>query len=63
MSNPGDAGNSLGAAAVIIQNHINWKGPYLGTDIIETYQIDDILSDILNKKVIGVAKRRAEFRS
>ena len=63
MSNPGDAGNSLGAAAVINQSHINWKGPYLGTDILESYQIDDILSDILNKKVIGVAKRRAEFRS
>jgi len=35
MPNPGDAGSSLGAAAAVYGKHVNWKSPYLGTDIKE----------------------------
>ena len=35
MPNPGDAGSALGAAARHYGKKLNWKGPYLGTEVLQ----------------------------
>jgi carbamoyltransferase len=60
MPNPGDAGSSLGAALGYMKQR-HWKGPYLGTDIAGSYDIDKMCDDLVNGEIIGVARGRAEF--
>jgi carbamoyltransferase len=61
MPNPGDAGNSLGAAAALYGDHLNWKSPYLGHNINGEYPIENILKDLIDKKISAVAVGRSEF--
>lgn len=70
MPNPGDAGSSLGAAAWAYGKKINWKNPYLGTNIGRHVHPDigpehfspRIIAKHLEKHgVCGVAHGRAEF--
>ena len=61
MPNPGDAGSSLGAAAALYGQHLNWTTPYLGHNIPGEFPIRQALEDILKKKVTAVASGRAEF--
>ena len=61
MPNPGDAGSAIGAVAAITNQHLNWQGPYLGTDIARPLDIESIVSDLMNGKVVAVANGRAEF--
>ena len=50
MPNPGDAGSSLGAAALQYYKRtgkkINWEGPYLGYNIEGTYPIKKSLKSL-----------------
>jgi carbamoyltransferase len=61
MPNPGDAGSSLGAAALAYGGKINFINAYLGHDIPGAYPVDDIVSSLLSDKICGVASGRAEF--
>ena len=61
MPNPGDAGSSLGAAALAYGGRVNWTGAYLGHDIPGPYPVNDILDQLLTKQIVGVASGRAEF--
>lgn len=61
MPNPGDAGSSLGAAAMAHGGPINWKHPYLGHDISGPYPVKDLLDNLISRKIVGVASGRAEF--
>ena len=61
MPNPGDCGSSLGAAALAYGGKLNWKGPYLGTDIPGIYPSQEICSELQKNKIVGVASGRAEF--
>jgi len=61
MPNPGDAGNSLGAAALGYGKKINWTDAFLGFNIKGEYPIDNILKELYNSKIVGVASGRAEF--
>lgn len=61
MPSPGDSGSSLGAAALTYGSHINWNGPYLGTDISGEYPIKNAIQDLITKKITAVAVGRAEF--
>jgi carbamoyltransferase len=61
MPNPGDAGSSLGAAALAYGGKINFVNAYLGRDIPGSYPVDDIVSSLLRDKICGVASGRAEF--
>jgi carbamoyltransferase len=61
MPSPGDSGSSLGAASLAYGSHLNWQGPYLGTDIPGKYPIKDSIENLINKKVSVVAVGRAEF--
>ena len=50
MPSPGDSGSSLGAAALTYGNHINWDGPYLGSNIPGKYPVEKSIEDLINKK-------------
>jgi carbamoyltransferase len=61
MPNPGDAGNSLGAAALGYGKKINWTNAFLGTEIKGNYPVDKVIEELLTNKMVGVASGRAEF--
>jgi carbamoyltransferase len=61
MPCPGDAGSSLGAAALAYGGKVNWKDAYLGTEISGEYPVDAIINSLLNDRICGVASGRAEF--
>ena len=61
MPNPGDAGSSLGAAALTYGKQLNWKDAYLGYDIKGEYPVKDLLTELLENKIVGVANGPAEF--
>ena len=61
MPNPGDAGNSLGAAALGYGKKINWTDAFLGFNIEGDYPVDNIIKELYNSKMVGVANGRAEF--
>jgi carbamoyltransferase len=61
MPNPGDAGNSLGAAALGYGKKLNWTDAFLGFDIKGKYPVDNILKELYTNKMVGVASGRAEF--
>lgn len=61
MPNPGDAGNSLGAAALGYGKKIKWTDAFLGHDIKGKYPVDKIIKGLHNDKIVGVASGRAEF--
>ena len=61
MPNPGDAGSSLGAAALAHGGKLNWTTAYLGHNISGLYPVTDILEELTTNKIVGVASGRAEF--
>lgn len=61
MPNPGDAGSSLGAIAAASKRQLNWKHPYLGTNIDRDYDLEGILNGLRNDKILAIANGRAEF--
>jgi len=61
MPCPGDAGSSLGAAALAYGGQLNWTGAYLGHNINGAYPTNAILDELITKKIVGVASGRAEF--
>ena len=61
MPNPGDAGSSLGAAALAYGGPIEFKNAYLGYNISGDYPVNAILDSLLTDKITGVASGRAEF--
>jgi carbamoyltransferase len=61
MPCPGDAGSSLGAAALAYGKQIHWTSAYLGSDIPGAYPVNNIVAGLLHDKIVGVASGRAEF--
>lgn len=61
MPNPGDSGSAIGAVAAYTKTHLNWTTPYLGTDIDRPFDINRIVRELLEGKVVAVANGRAEF--
>jgi carbamoyltransferase len=61
MPCPGDAGNSLGAAALAHGHRVQWTGADLGHDIPGDYPVDSALAALLSNRIVGVASGRAEF--
>ncbi len=61
MPSPGDSGSSLGCAAYVYGDKVEWSGPFLGTNIPGPYPVDATLKRILEDKIVGVATGRAEF--
>ena len=61
MPCPGDAGSSLGAAALAYGHRLDWNNAFLGHDIRGPYPVDAILDELLSRRIVGVANGRAEF--
>jgi carbamoyltransferase len=61
MPSPGDAGSSLGAAALAYGKKIKWHNAYLGYNIQGPYPVESIINCLINNKIAGVASGRAEF--
>jgi carbamoyltransferase len=61
MPCPGDAGSSLGAAALAYGHRLNWCSPYLGYDIPGPYPVDAAVDALLVTGICGVASGAAEF--
>jgi carbamoyltransferase len=61
MPNPGDAGSAIGAVAALENKHLNWQGPYLGSNIDRELDIEGIVKELMNGKAVAVANGRAEF--
>lgn len=61
MPNPGDAGSSLGAAALGYGGRINFSSASLGHCIPGEYPVNDLLDELLTRKIVGVASGHAEF--
>lgn len=61
IPDPGDAGNSLGAAALGYGKKLNWQNAFLGHNIFGEYPVNALLHNLTNKKIVGVASGRTEF--
>jgi len=61
MPCPGDAGSSLGAAALRFGKRLHWRDAYLGSDIPGAYPVDAVVDHLYNNSIVGVASGRAEF--
>lgn len=65
MPNPGDAGSSLGGAALEYYNQtgntVNWTGAFLGNEIAGKYPVNKALASLEKNEIFGIANGRAEF--
>ena len=61
MPNPGDAGSSLGAAALLYKKQLNWTDAYLGHNITGAYPVTNLINELQVNKIVGVANGPAEF--
>jgi len=61
MPAPGDAGSSLGAAALAYGGRVNWQNAFLGHEIPGPYPVEELITALIQDKIVGVASGRAEF--
>lgn len=61
MPCPGDAGSSLGAAALAYGQRLHWNNAFLGHNIPGPYPVDNLVRGLLYDRIVGVASGRAEF--
>jgi carbamoyltransferase len=61
MPNPGDAGTAVGAILADLKYHIRWPGPFLGHEIPGKYPVIQIIDELEQNKVCGVASGKAEY--
>jgi len=61
MPCPGDAGSSLGAAALAYGQQINWTNASLGRKILGPYPVHALCHSLQHDRICGVASGRAEF--
>jgi carbamoyltransferase len=61
MPCPGDAGSSLGAAALAYGKRLHWHTAYLGHNIPGPYPVSDLVRSLLDTGIAGVASGKAEF--
>ena len=61
MPAPGDSGSAIGAVLSHTRKHIDWSGPYLGYDMGYRTDNEKIVEHLVNNKLCGLARGRAEF--
>jgi carbamoyltransferase len=61
MPCPGDAGSSIGAAALAYGKRLNWRTAYLGQEIPGEYPVLALCHSLQHDRICGVASGRAEF--
>lgn len=61
MPNPGDAGSAVGAVLAKTKWSLEWEGPYLGYDMGYKATEEEIVDYLIENKICGVARGKAEF--
>ena len=61
MPCPGDAGSSLGAAALAYGGRVKWRDAYLGHNISGDYPAAAVVDGLVRDQLTGVASGRAEW--
>jgi len=61
LPNPGDAGSSLGCAAYVGGEHLDFNSAFLGYNIKGKYPVKKVLNELLKGNLVGVANGRAEY--
>ena len=61
MPSPGDAGSSLGAAALVRKKKLLWKTPYIGYPILHGMYVNSVVDQLEKNRIVGVANGKAEF--
>ena len=61
MPNPGDAGSSLGSAAYVYGDKINFEQCFIGHNIKGRYPVKKVLGELLKGNIVGVANGKAEY--
>ena len=61
MPNPGDAGSSLGAAALAYGKKLKWNDAFLGYNISGGYPVVQVVEELQKSQIAGVASGKAEF--
>jgi carbamoyltransferase len=61
MPCPGDAGSSLGAAALAYGKRLRWRDAFLGREIPGEYPVGALVDHLQSHQIAGVASGRAEF--
>ena len=61
MPCPGDAGSSLGAAALAYGKRLRWRHAFLGHEIPGEYPVGALVDHLHSHQIAGVASGRAEF--
>jgi carbamoyltransferase len=61
MPSPGDAGSSLGAAALALGKKLRWRSPYLGYNIEREINPKVVANYLVDNSYCGIANGRAEF--
>lgn len=61
MPAPGDNGSAIGSVLAHKKNHIEWTSPYLGFDMGYTSTNKEIVDYLLEHKICGIARGKAEF--
>ena len=57
IPNPGDAGSSLGCAAYLLGEHVNWKDTFLGYDIQGKYPTQRVLDELIKGNIVFLFQR------
>ena len=61
MPAPGDNGSAIGSVLAHKKKHIEWTGPYIGFDMGYTSTNKEIVDYLLEHKICGIARGKAEF--
>ena len=61
MPNPGDAGSAVGCVLAHTKQHIEFKDAYLGYNIEGDYPIEEIIRELKETGICGVASGKAEY--
>ena len=61
MPAPGDAGSALGSAALVLKQKLKWRHPYLGYPILQGINVKNVVKELLDNHVAGIANGKAEY--
>ena len=59
--NPGDSGSALGCILCKTKKRMRYTHTFWGYNIQRKLNVNDVVKELLNKKVVGVANGAAEF--
>ena len=61
IPNPGDSGSSLGCAAYVLGEHVNWNNTFLGYEVRGKYPTRKVVNELVKGNIVGINNGRAEW--